>query len=138
MIINGENQLLGRIGSVVAKKALEGEEIVILNCDKVMVSGNRDSILNSNKAKLHFGKPRWGPFIPRQPFRFVKRGIRNMLPYKNPRGVEAFARIKCYSKIPKEFQGKEFDKIPNSSIDKLKLNRYVSVKEITDTIGGKK
>jgi large subunit ribosomal protein L13 len=137
MIVDGENLLLGRIGAVVAKKALEGEEIFVVNCEKVMISGAKVKTIQDNLKRLGFGSPRWGPFIPRQAFRYVKRAFRGMLPYKVERGKEAFARIICYNKVPKEFQDKEFDKIPNASVNKLSVNKYVAVGEICERLGGK-
>ena len=42
MIINGEGHILGRLASVVSKQLLEGEEIVVLNAEKIMLTGNKD------------------------------------------------------------------------------------------------
>jgi len=43
-IINGENAILGRLASYVAKESLKGEEFVILNCKKIIITGNRKDI----------------------------------------------------------------------------------------------
>ena len=43
-IIDGKGAVLGRLGSYVAKEALKGEEIVILNCDQVIITGNKKNI----------------------------------------------------------------------------------------------
>ncbi len=134
MIINGENLILGRLGSFVAKKALEGEEVVVVNCEKVVVSGKPEDIFEDSKKKIHLGKPRWGPFIPRHPYLYVKRAFRGMLPWKTKRGKEAFSRIKCYNKIPKEFEGKAFVNVPNATVN----GDYVTVAEICKMIGAKK
>ena len=40
-IIDGKNAVLGRLASFVAKEALKGEEIVIVNCDEIMITGNK-------------------------------------------------------------------------------------------------
>ena len=42
MIINGEGHILGRLASITSKKLLEGEEVIILNADKIMLTGNKD------------------------------------------------------------------------------------------------
>ena len=42
MIINGEGHILGRLASVVSKKLLDGEEVVVLNAEKIMLTGNKD------------------------------------------------------------------------------------------------
>ncbi len=38
-IINAENSILGRLGSVIAKRLLNGEKIIIINADKGLISG---------------------------------------------------------------------------------------------------
>ena len=43
-IIDGNDAILGRLASFVAKNALEGEEIVVLNCEKVVITGNKKRI----------------------------------------------------------------------------------------------
>ena len=42
MIINGEDQILGRLASIVSKKLLEGENIVIVNAEKIVISGSKE------------------------------------------------------------------------------------------------
>ena len=42
MIIDGEGCVLGRLASITSKNLLEGEEVVILNAEKIMLTGNKD------------------------------------------------------------------------------------------------
>ena len=39
MIINAENLILGRMTTYAAKKALQGEEVDIVNCEKAIITG---------------------------------------------------------------------------------------------------
>ena len=48
-IIDGKNTVLGRLASFAAKEALKGEEIVVLNCEQVIITGNKK---NSSALKL--------------------------------------------------------------------------------------
>lgn len=43
-VIDGTDAVLGRLASFAAKQALLGEEIVIVNCEKVIITGNRANI----------------------------------------------------------------------------------------------
>ena len=45
MIIDGEGCVLGRLASITSKNLLEGEEVVILNAEKIMLG----LTLNTNK-----------------------------------------------------------------------------------------
>ena len=40
IIIDAEGEIRGRVASFAAKQALQGNEIVILNSEKALVSGN--------------------------------------------------------------------------------------------------
>ena len=90
-IINGDGLLLGRLASITASRALAGEEIAIVNVEKVIISGSRARVLANYRHKRERGASgdRWGPFVPRRPDHLMKRTIRGMLPYKRPRGVLA-------------------------------------------------
>ena len=107
MIINAEKLILGRMAAIVAKQALLGQEIKIVNCEKAVIIGHRRPVVAHYKKKLKLGQPQQGPFIQRRPDFFVRRTIRGMLPRKKDRGREAYSRIKCYVGIPQELEGKE-------------------------------
>jgi len=40
MIVDASNMILGRMVSYVAKKALLGEKVDIVNCEKAVITGN--------------------------------------------------------------------------------------------------
>lgn len=108
-IIDGKNAVLGRLASYVAKEALKGEQIVILNCEQIIITGNKRFIEEDFKAKRRrVGFSQKGPKISRLPHLIVKRTIRGMIPnYRTGRGKEAFKRIRCYEGVPKEFEDKK-------------------------------
>ncbi len=105
-IIDGKNAVLGRLASYVAKEALKGEEIVILNCDQVIITGNKKNIREEFEAKRRkIGSGQKGPKHSRSTDKIVKRSIRGMLPnHRLGRGKIAYRKIKCYVGVPKEFQ----------------------------------
>ena len=135
MIINGENLILGRLASFVAKQSLLGEKIDIVNCEKVLVTGSKKIVLEKYKRKIRMGTPEKGPFFPKQPHLIVKRTIRGMLPYKQEKGLSAFKRIKCYLGIPGEFQNKPLETIENAHISKSQTLKYLTLKQICELIG---
>jgi len=134
--INAENLVVGRMASYAAKKALLGATIKILNCEKAVITGNREDILGKYTQRRQMGNPSNGPFLPRMPDRFVRRVIRGMLPYKRPRGKEAFGRIMCYMGIPAEFKEKKMITLPDADVSKTKSLKFLNVKEICSNIGG--
>ena len=135
MIIDAKDLIVGRIATVAAKAALLGEKVDIINCEDAVVSGKKDHIHADTKQRLELGTFK-GPFLPRMPDRFVRRVIRGMLPYKQPKGRAAFDRIMCYIGTPAEFAGKETEKLPGAHISKTGTLHYLRIKDITSKIGG--
>ncbi|MFH1770468.1 MAG: 50S ribosomal protein L13 [archaeon] len=137
MIIDATDSIIGRVATVVAKKALQGEEIAVVNCEKAIMVGNKAEILAKYKNRRERGAPLIGPYIPRQADRFFRRAIRGMLPYKQPKGKEAFGRIMCYKGVPKNLQDKNAETIKEANISRLTHTKYLTVKEICMFLGGK-
>ena len=109
VIIDAKGHMMGRLASVIAKEALNGQKIVVVRSERMVISGsffrNRlkfEDFLN----KKHCTKPsRAGPFHFRAPSRFFWRVVRGMLPRKTHRGAAAlgikflleFLSSFCYS-----------------------------------------
>lgn len=137
MIIDGTNKVLGRLASFAAKKALEGEEVIILNCENIVVSSNKDFLLDHYKQKQERGHPYHGPFFPKLPDRIVRRTIRGMLPYKKERGRKAFKKVKCYLGIPIDYKSRKPESIKIPDVTKYKTLNYLKLREISEHIGKK-
>ena len=127
-IIDGKGAVLGRLASYVAKEALKGEEIVILNSELVIITGNRKNIEESfHTRRSRVGSSQKGPKLSKSSERIVKRTIRGMLPeHRFGRGRDAFKRIKCYAGVPKEFQEAKTIKA-----GKGKPFKFITIKEIS-------
>jgi len=112
--LDAENEALGRLASYTAKQALLGNEIVVLNCEKAIISGNATNIIQKQKAlrRLNTMKPRKGPFFSSDTEKILRRSIRGMLPdYTLGRGKQAWKRIKCYNGIPEEYAKEKLTKL---------------------------
>ena len=108
-VIDGKGAVLGRLASYVAKQALKGEEFAILNCEKVIITGNKNHIVEYFRAqRRRVGSTQKGPKVSRTSDKVMKRVIRGMLPeHRWGRGRVALKRIRCYVGIPKEFENSE-------------------------------
>ncbi|MFO7710598.1 MAG: 50S ribosomal protein L13 [Candidatus Woesearchaeota archaeon] len=134
MIIDAKDLIIGRLGTVAAKKALLGEDVIIVNTDKAIISGTKEKVYAAYKQKRDRGTFK-GPFIPRRSDLFVKRLLRGMIP-KRGRGPDAFARIKCYVGTPSQFEGKAIT-IKEANVSKIPNLKYVTIQEICRQLGGK-
>jgi large subunit ribosomal protein L13 len=134
-IIDGENTILGRLASYVAKESLKGEEINVINCDKVIITGSKKNILQEFKEeRSKVGSGQKGPKHSRLNEKIVKRAIRGMLPnHRFGRGRVAFKKIKCFVGTPKEFTDSKKIKIKTPS-----KNKFIYVKELSKKNGKSK
>jgi len=105
MVLDASNQILGRLASHAAKQALLGREVIVVDCDKAIILGRKRSIINEYKeSRQRGGASLNGPNFPKHSERLMKRTIRGMLHYNHGRGKAAFKRIKCFSKVPIEYE----------------------------------
>jgi len=136
-VIDASNAILGRLASIVAKRLLNGEKIAIVNAEKAVISGKFDSVLEKYKEWLKIRthtNPKKGPFHYRRPDKLVKRTIRGMLPWKNPRGKQAYKRLRVYIGVPEELKNKEIARVKEVDASRLK-GSYITIFELSQLIG---
>ncbi|VVB78704.1 50S ribosomal protein L13 [uncultured archaeon] len=130
IIINAEGGVYGRICSYAAKQALEGNEIIVVNAEKSVLTGNRSDIIKKYTALRKLGSTaQRGPYYPKVAYMMFKRGIRGMLPtHRWGIGREAFKRIKCYDGIPKELEKEKMVKMfPPKNYKFIELKEIVAM-----------
>lgn len=135
IIIYGENMVFGRLASQVSKKLLAGEEVHIINSEKIIFTGNPDYLKNRYLQKRRLQNkacPEHSPKWPRVPNMFVKRLLRGMLPWKKARGKAAFERLFVYAGNPKKLKSNIH--IENARFDVGQL-KYITVKELCRGLG---
>lgn len=105
IIIDAHNALLGRLASYAAKQALLGNTVIVVNCNKAVISGNARFIKESySTMRARGGSSMKGPRISRVPERIVKRTIRGMVPHRQARGLDAIKRVRCYNGLPDAYK----------------------------------
>lgn len=137
MIINGEGHILGRLASVTSKKLLEGEEIVVLNAEKIMLTGNKDWAYAKYKQRVDrksISNPRdLGPKYPRRPEDIFRRTVRGMLPFKKSKGKTAFKGLKAFVGVPEEYADSEIVSVPEAEYNNIK--KGMELGEISKLLG---
>ena len=134
VVVDAKGLILGRMASTIAKRLLEGENIIIMNAEKAVISGKRLSRIKEAKKKLEIGHPKKGPFHPRRPEEIVRRTIRGMLPRRKPKGQQAYRRLKVFVDVPQELKETETQTIPDAKSEKLKCP-YITVGKLAKEIG---
>lgn len=136
MIIDAKNLILGRLGTFVAKQALMGETVHVVNSEQAVITGKPKEVFATFKRARERGAPLVGPYFPRMPHMIVKRTFRGMLPYKKIRGRTAFARIKCHIGIPTELKNEKIITLEQFDVHKTN-SKYIYIKDISKQLGAK-
>jgi len=136
-VINGEGLILGRVGSFVAKQVLSGDEVVLLNAEKLVISGNIAYNTTKYSERRHLtnkANPENSPHWPKRPDLFVKRIIRGMLPFDSLRGREAAKRLRVFIGVPKAYAKTKAETLEKASVDNLR-GIYSTIGKICERLG---
>jgi len=134
IIIDASDAVLGRLASYTAKKLLNGEHVVIINAEKIVISGNAKDIYAKYKKRLDItnrANPRKALKFPRVPDQIVRRTIRGMLNYRTERGTNAYKRLKVFMGVPTGYEEnsiKQVGKIPTRKVSVLELSKMLGWK----------
>ncbi len=131
VVIEARDCILGRVASQVAERALDGERIAVVNAEETIITGSDDDVMSVFEKRAELGSDR-GPYYPKRPDRIMKRSIRGMLPYKRPRGREAFEGIRVYVGNPFEDDTEILD---GTSLDRLSNIKFVQLGEVSENLG---
>ncbi len=136
-VIDGKNAILGRLSSVVAEKIMAGEEVVVVNCENIVITGERDTVFASYKAKVDRGecKSRKGPFYPRRADLLFKRCVRGMIPWTTTSGRNAYRRLHVFVGVPKQFADAELV-VEEQAMKKI-TGKYTTLGAVAKFLGSK-
>ena len=135
IVINAEGHILGRLSTNVAKRLLDGEDVVVVNAEKAIITGNRDVILDNYQAKYKRGKQINGPFFPKRVDLILKRTVRGMIPFKTSRGREVYRHLKVFVGVPKEMASVKMERVESAT--NLWTDKYVTLGEVAEHLGSR-
>jgi|SRR3989344_385972 len=132
IIIDAKGAIFGRLCSFAAKRALEGSEVIIVNSENTIITGNKKEIIEKYLRLRRMGGKMSlkGPKYPNVSYMMLKRGIRGMLPdFRKGQGKIAFSKIKCFNGIPEEYKNEKMIKS-----GKTKPRKFIELKELSQRI----
>jgi large subunit ribosomal protein L13 len=142
-VIDATDTIMGRLASFTAKELLKGEKVVVINAEKCIISGSRDSIFEKYSHRVErssvINPLRFGPKYPRRPDGILRRAVRGMLPWRRTSGRRAFKNLRVYIGEPEEHKGKNIEiiSVPKASVRKLTVPRYIQLAELSRHLGAK-
>jgi large subunit ribosomal protein L13 len=135
MIVDATGLVMGRLASVVATQLLAGNEINIVNAEKAIITGRRESIYEEYFACRDRGHKERGPYFPRRPEMIMKRTVRGMLPYKLKRGRDALSRLRIYIGVPRELSGQQFEQPQAAKVRGASSANFIELGDLSKRLG---
>ena len=141
VVIDASGLVAGRLASVIAKRLLRGESIVVVNAEKAILTGKPRRVVEwymkrVSEWRTHYNPEKRGPKVPRRPDRIFKRMVRNMLPYKRPKGRDALRRLRVYVGVPPEFRGARVE-VPEEARLRSDKVPFITLSELSKAVGGR-
>ena len=138
VVVDATNHIAGRLSSNVAKLLLQGQRVTVVNCEKIMMSGKRETQIREYREFLEINSIinyKHGPVHYRRPDTMMAKMIRQMLPFdRKPSGKLAFARLRTYIGAPNNTKPIEKIQFEKALITRAASN-YTPLAEICRVIG---
>ena len=138
VVVDATNHIAGRLASNVAKLLLQGQRVTVVNCEKIMMSGKRETQIREYREFLEINSIinyKHGPVHYRRPDTLMAKMIRQMLPFdRKPSGKLAFARLRTYIGAPNDTKPIEKIQFEKALIKKAASN-YTPLAELCRVIG---
>jgi large subunit ribosomal protein L13 len=135
VVIDGKDLILGRLGSVIAKRLLLGETIKLVNCKDVVILGRKRFLVEKYKGTFSRTVTYHGPYYSRSPADIVRRSMRKMLPYRNARGANAYKKLKCFTSVPSTLLSATKESVESAQLDADSVFYYTKIGEICKALG---
>ncbi len=133
VVVDASGLVVGRMATFVAKQAIQGAEVHIVNAEKAIIVGSsRKAIQDHYLFKRQVGTSRKGPFFPREPHMLVKRTCRGMINYTSPAGRAAYKRIKAHLGVPKELASVQAVTVEAA---KREAHAFLTIAELSSWLG---
>jgi large subunit ribosomal protein L13 len=134
VVVDARDCIMGRVASQVAETALDGQSVAVINAEQTVITGREEQIMEKYKKRVDIGADN-EYFYPKRPDGILKRSIRGMLPHKKQRGREAFESVRVYVGNPHDEDGEILE---GTSLDRLSNIKFVTLAEVSETLGANK
>jgi large subunit ribosomal protein L13 len=135
-VVDASGLVLGRAASLIAKRLLGGESIVVVNAEKSIVVGSRTDVIRHYTAARARGSVRSGPHFPRYPDRIFRRTVRGMLPHLKTRGKIAFRRLEVHIGTPEQWKARPAESLEGARA-RPSVRPPMTLEEISRLLGAR-
>ncbi len=134
-VIDATGLVYGRLASIVAERIMDGEEIVVLNSEALIMTGEKAALNAKFQHRISLGDAtkRKGPFYPRRADLLFKRSVRGMIPWKKSSGRDAYRRLQVHVGTPKQFSEVTAE-VPEEAKKKI-VGKYTTLGAVSKYLG---
>ncbi len=118
MIFDANGAIAGRLATIAAKTLLKGEDVVVINAEKAVISGDPAKVTQVYRARREMrmmANPEKSAKWPRRPDALLKKIVSGMLPKHSSRGAKALKKFRAYIGVPKEFESQKTEPLKKAS-----------------------
>ncbi len=136
-VYDASGMVLGRLASIVAKQLVLGKNVAVVNAGRAVISGKAGVLASRYRTRLNLKEsenPEHSPYWSRRPDMLVKRIIRGMLPYRRPKGKEAYSRLRVFTNVPEGLKGTKPVELEMKNPAHI-YTGYVTVGELSKLLG---
>lgn len=136
-VFDADGMIAGRLAAKMAKAALMGNHVVVVNVEKAIITGDRRTVIDAYKTKREIrnsANPTKGPFHEKRPDRMFRRMVRGMLPWSTPRARAAYKRVRVFIGVPGEFAGNEKTVLEDSRY-RSPRRKHVTMGDLSHELG---
>ena len=131
IVIDGKGHLKGRLASVVAHEILRGQNVTVVRCEEIVMTGrvyvNRLKYQDFRR-KTRNANPRKGHIHYVSPSKIFWRTVRGMVPHKTARGTAAMGRLRVFEGVPHPYDERKKMVVPAAlKVLRVKPSRQVTV-----------
>lgn len=137
LYVDASGQVAGRLCSKIAAELLSGKRVVVLNAEKAVVSGRRNTVFRLWRERLELYShvnPIYGPIHPRKPDNILHRMIRGMVPKTKNKGKSAMNRLRVYIGVPDKYASVKTVRF-DDALATRPLPLYTTLEEVSKSIG---
>jgi large subunit ribosomal protein L13 len=137
LYVDAAGQIAGRLCSNVSHELLSGRRVVVVNAEKALLSGDRDSVVRQWRTKLEISSrvnPIYGPIHYRRPDGIMRRMVRGMVPRKKTKGVLAMKKLRVYIGVPESAAKAKLSRFEDA-VAPRPPSLYITLGELAKTIG---
>ncbi len=135
-VVDATGLVLGRAASVIAKRLLGGESIVVVNAEKSVITGARAQVVAHYTEARARGSVRSGPHFPRYADRIFRRTVRGMLPHLKTRGKVAYGRLEVHIGVPDAWKDHALETLERAKA-RPAVRPPVTLAEVTKLLGAR-